>query len=109
MCRLPSGRVLYYPNARPSNNGFDMDGKNVWHGILVENVCQAVARDLLAHALLECEKEGFDVRFHVHDEIVCYGQPEELEKLEEVMCRLPDWAKGIPMNAEGEVSPWYKK
>lgn len=109
MCKLPSGRILHYPNARPSNNGFDMDGKNIWHGILVENICQAVARDLLAYALLECENEGLDVRFHVHDELVCYGQPEDLEKLEDVMCRLPEWAKGLPMNAEGEAVQWYKK
>ena len=109
MCKLPSGRLLHYPNAKVSGSGVVMEGKNIWYGILVENITQAVARDLLAHALLECEKEGFDVRWHVHDEIVCYGQPDELERLEEVMCRLPDWAKGIPMNAEGEAAPWYKK
>lgn len=109
MCKLPSGRVLYYPNARPNDNGFDMNGKKIWHGILVENITQAVARDLLAYALLECEKEGFDVRWHCHDEIICYGDPDQLPLLEEVMCRLPPWAEGIPMNAEGEAAPWYKK
>lgn len=110
MCKLPSGRILYYPNARPTENGFESNGRKIWHGILVENIVQAVARDLLANALLECEKEGLDVRFHVHDEVVCYGDPDQLQILEEAMCRLPEWAdENLPLNAEGEVAPWYLK
>jgi DNA polymerase len=107
-CKLPSGRVLYYPDAKPDGNEFIMGNKRIWAGILVENICQAVARDLLAHALKNCEREGLNAMIHIHDEIICYSKdPSDYEKLSKAMCDKPEWAKGLPLATDGYVTDGY--
>ncbi|MBT6477799.1 MAG: hypothetical protein HOK69_01675 [Gammaproteobacteria bacterium] len=109
-CKLPSGRVLYYPNAKFDGENFVMGKKKIWGGLMVENICQAVARDLLAFAVSNCERAGLDVRFHVHDEIIIYGEEGDLARLETVMCQLPEWAVGLPIDADGyTTTECYRK
>ena len=80
-------------------------------GKLVENSIQAIARDLLAEAMLRVTAAGYDIVFHVHDEIIA-EVPEGSGSVEE-MCELmsvnPDWADGLPLNADGYECEYYRK
>lgn len=74
-----------------------------YSGKLVENLCQAVANDILRHAMANLERSGYPVVLHVYDEIVCevpkgFGSVEELES---IMKTLPSWAAGWPIGADG--------
>lgn len=122
---LPSGRKLAYIKPRIEPNKFDRDGityegigdgKN-WVRIetygpkLVENIVQAIARDLLAEAMLAVERAGYRIVFSVHDEIVIeaplgFGSVEEVCT---VMSNTPDWADGLPLKADGFECDYYRK
>ena len=136
--QLPSGRCLAYglPEIRPvevpwadkalepakrekqpavtvrgvgANNAWMRYPLNV--SICYNNLVQATARDLLVHAMLNVEKAGYPIRLHVHDELVAevphdFGSVTELEDL---MCRAPEWATGLPMAAAGFTLKRYAK
>ena len=127
--QLPSGRKLYYPHPRQTTNrfgnpsicymGVDQTTK-AWKPIetygakVVENITQAVARDLLAEAIERLEKAGLPVVFHVHDEVVIdaerFGTDKEmLDKVCSIMAEVPDWAKGLPLGADGWVGTFFTK
>lgn len=123
---LPSGRQLAYykPEIRPGkfgNNalfyqGLDQTTKqwkriDTFGGKLVENIVQAVSRDLLAEAMLRLDKSGYNIVGHVHDEIII-DQPNDTGSLNEaikIMTEAPAWAKGLPIAADGFESGFYKK
>lgn len=123
--KLPSGRILSFPEAKltQGDRGLDLvySGMNnhthrwgaikAYGGSLVQSITQAVARDLLAEAVLRLENHGYPVVLHVHDEIVADVPNEKgsLSEFEELMCVLPKWAKGIPVEAEGYESERYRK
>ena len=125
MCRLPSGRILYYPNAkRTYDNKFlkptiTYEGEDsytkkwttlkTYGGSLVENITQAVARDILAEAMIRMEERGYPIVTTVHDEIICEMEHGSHEEMEKIMCELPSWANGLPLAAEGFSSKRYKK
>jgi DNA polymerase len=117
---LPSGRILCYPYAKLESDGISyakaawkpaQDAKEwprarLWKGLACENVTQAVANDLLRHALRQLD----DVVLHVHDEIVLEtANPNAAEELKRVMCTAPAWADGLPLNAEVETMKRYGK
>lgn len=128
--KLPSGRPLAYhkPRLRETKTpwgkmkyqltymGEDPDTHQyIWlstyGGKLVENIVQAVARDLMAEAFLRIEKAGYIPALQVHDEAIAevpkdFGNVEEYEAL---MAELPPWAEGLPVKAEGWKGPRYKK
>lgn len=125
MIRLPSGRELAYVRPRMTVNRFGSESicyqgiglNKKWSWIesygakLCENIVQAVARDLLAEAMLRLEKEGFSIVCHVHDEVVLEVPEGEssVKEVNEIMAICPKWAKGLPLKADGFENPFYKK
>ena len=120
-CRLPSGRVLSYWGARLDNEGkICFMGQNqttrkwertdTWGGKLVENIVQAYARDCLAVALLRLNEAGYDITFHVHDEIVAEApEGSRWEDMAEIMGRPIDWAPGLLLRGDGYDTKFYMK
>ena len=118
--RLPSSRVLFYPRALIKSNGRDLVYQwsgNVWGGFLVENIVQAISRDILGEALLRVHKI-YPVVLHSHDELVCIVPKKEARIASDVvlgeMVQVPDWAGGVstkalPIAVEIETSEVYKK
>lgn len=124
---LPSGRKLYYykPEIRLNDLGRDaihfqgVDQKtkkwgyiSTYGGKLTENIVQAVARDLLANALMNLHREGYCINFHIHDEVILEVPRDSEKNLDEaisLMCRLPVWADGLPLNAAGFEADYYMK
>lgn len=117
---LPSGRILCYPFAKfendeityvkaawkPAADAKEWPRARLWRGLACENITQAVANDLLRHALRQLP----DVVLHVHDEIVLEtADPDAPNTLKQVMCTPPEWAAGLPLSAEVEVMNRYGK
>jgi DNA polymerase len=117
---LPSGRVLCYPFAKfegdeityvkaawkPAADATEWPRARLWRGLACENITQAIANDLLRHALRQLD----DVVLHVHDEIVLEtSDPDAPNTLKQVMCTPPDWAVGLPLSAEVETMTRYGK
>lgn len=127
LIRLPSGRLLVYPGAAIGENRFG--GKSIiyegvnstthqWDYIdtygprLVENIIQAIARDLLTEAILRISKNpDCKIVAHVHDEIIIEADPDKvtLDDMIKAMCVLPEWGEGLILNAAGFTSPYYMK
>ena len=74
----------------------------------VENIVQAVSRDILAYAM-QTLKHCFIVG-HVHDELIIEcSEKVSLEKICEQMGRTPEWITGLPLRADGYECGFYKK
>lgn len=78
---------------------------------LVENLVQATARDCLKEAMLALNKEGFDIRGHVHDEVIITEPIDgrDVKQVCEIMGREIKWAPGLPLKAAGYTCPSYRK
>lgn len=121
-CRLPSGRIMRYFDAqldrkgeityRVSENGKWIHAKT-WGGKLVENIVQAVARDICTDAMLRlAQSPPYDeITMTVHDEIVCELAEDEgkLDEFTAIMSSNPEWAQGIPIKVESWKGKRYHK
>ena len=124
--QLPNGRKLFYAHPHMGQNRFGKPslcyyGMNqntkkwevveTYGGKLVENITQATARDCLAEAIDRLEAAGYPVVFHIHDEVVIDAPPgrQSLEDVEIIMSQTPNWAQGLPLNADGWVNAFFKK
>lgn len=124
--RLPSGRSLFYrdPQLAPGNYGnkeilfmgLNQTNKkwgriNTWGGKLVENIIQAVSRDILCNAMKNLARAGYKINFHIHDEVILEVPDDDKSKnLDDAirrMCALPEWANGLPLNAAGFDNAHY--
>ncbi|ATS92189.1 DNA polymerase [Stenotrophomonas phage DLP4] len=130
-CKLPSGRLLGYCDPRivmkptpwgekkPALTYMGVDPytkkwrrQDTYGGMLVENITQASARDLMADAMLRCHKEGlYDVILSVHDELIaeCDMDAGDVKDFEATMAYTLDWADGCPVKAEGWTGMRYRK
>ena len=119
---LPSGRRLAYVKPRIGENRFGSEcvtyegigATKKWEriesspGKWVENITQAVARDILYYALSTFRSA--DVVMHIHDEVVIEaGNHVSPSAVCEQMSRVPPWAKGLPLRCDGYETPFYKK
>ena len=77
----------------------------------MENVVQAIARDLLAEAMLAVDKTGYKIVMHVHDEIVVEAPngTGSFEEVCQIMSETPSWAEGLPLRADGYECEYYRK
>lgn len=120
--KLPSGRMLSYVKPRMGENIFG--GESVtyegvgatkkWERIesygpkFVENIVQAISRDILAYAmrtLSHCFICG-----HVHDELIIECSKDvSVDAICEQMGRTPPWIKGLLLRADGYETEFYKK
>lgn len=119
---LPSGRRLAYVKPKLGENQFGgtsvtYEGIGVnkkWERIesygpkFVENIVQATARDLLAHAMQTLKH--LEIVMHIHDEIVIEAPTSlSVEEVCERMIQAPTWAKGLLLNADGYECLFYRK
>ena len=118
--QLPSNRRLWYPVPRVDDTGLGFMTEvnkswvatNTYGGKLVENVTQAVARDILAEAMIRAEGRGYPIVMHVHDELVAETPDTasfNITTLADVMTDQPLWAKGLPLAAAGFECYRYRK
>ena len=123
--KLPSGRSLAYVKPRIGENRFGgesvnyegIGGARKWERIesygpkFVENIIQAISRDLLAEAMLTLENQGYEIVMHVHDEVVLEVPIGEssVEEVCELICKIPIWAEGLLLGADGFECEFYQK
>lgn len=134
---LPSGRELFYkdPEIRTKKvrkpNGDTWEAESITYmgmhqtkkqwcrldtygGKLTENITQAIARDILAESMLRLDANSYKIVMHVHDENITEIPNDgtasyHLDKITEIMSRPVSWAKDLPLDAEGYLTPYYKK
>lgn len=121
---LPSGRRLAYVKPRIYRNDFDrdevsymgVDATKKWGSIssygpkFVENVIQAISRDILAEAMNRLDAAGYKIVMHVHDEAVIEAPMEaSLDEACQIMSIAPEWTPGLILNAAGYECEFYQK
>ena len=122
---LPTGRSLNYgkittalQNGRRSYMAMVTKGSKkipvrLWGGLLAENLSQALAREIFAEMLLNIDKKGKHIIFHVHDEFIIETSEKEaeatLKEVIESMSTAPEWIPDIPLAAEGKILERYEK
>lgn len=119
---LPSGRVLSYVKPRMGENKFGgesvtyegVGGTKKWERLesygpkFVENIVQATSRDILMYAMQTLR--NCSIVAHVHDEVIIEADSEmSLESVCEQMARVPKWAEGLLLRADGYKCMFYKK
>lgn len=120
--QLPSGRRLSYVKPRMGENRFGgeavtyegVGGTKKWERIesygpkFVENIVQAISRDILAHSMRTLSH--FFVCGHVHDELIIEcSMGVSLYAVCEQMGRTPHWISGLLLRADGYECSFYKK
>lgn len=121
---LPSGRRLAYVKPKIYRNDFDrdevsymgVDATKKWGSIssygpkFVENIIQAISRDILAEAMSRLDAVGYKIVMHVHDEAVIEAPTEAvLEEACQIMSITPEWTPGLILNAAGYECEFYQK
>lgn len=121
---LPSGRQLTYVKPRMGINRFGSEtvtyegvgATKKWERIesygpkFVENIVQAISRDLLCYAMRKLNEKGFDIVMHVHDEVVLEVPLEvSVPDICALMGQTPPWAQGLLLRADGFECDFYKK
>ena len=122
---LPSGRRIAYWGADFGENrwgnqtlsymGTDQKTKKwsrleTWGGKLTENLVQATARDCLKESMLRLNAAGYDIRAHVHDEVIITApMGVKVEDVAAIMGQPIDWAPGLLLRADGYQCDSYRK
>lgn len=126
--KLPSGRKLFYfqPRLQPNKwgknavqyKGIDQKTRkwtwiDSYGGKFTENIIQAIARDILAYSMKQMTDADYRIVMHVHDEsvseVLIDNAEQDLKNIEALMGTPVPWAEGLPLAAEGYITPFYKK
>lgn len=129
-CVLPSGRKLAYfkPSIRMKTTPWGepkaclhywavnsqtkkFERVHTYGGSLIENICQAISADVMRNGIVNAVNDGFQYAFEVHDELVCEAKKDTKTVDDYIACltTLPEWAKGLPVKAEGWAGPRFRK
>ena len=129
-CRLPSGRSLAYPfpkvevretswgAQKPTLTFMGIDAysrkwkrQHTYGGMIVENITQAVARDVLAEAMLRLDSSEYTMVLTVHDELVAEAPDGagSVQEYEHMVAKCPSWANGLPTAADAWSGFLYRK
>jgi len=125
---LPSGRPISYPDVKmEEDNRFDyptlkltygreFSGRWVregtYGGKLVENIIQALSRDLMVEGMWAARKAGYRLAMTVHDELVAQvpeTDPRTPKDFADLISRVPAWAEGMPLEAKAFTCKRYRK
>lgn len=117
--RLPSGRKLAYPQPRIISNDLYIFRKTtgvMWGHqetggcTLAENATQAVAADIMCEGAQNAEDDGFPIMALIHDEALSYSVDGlTSEHFRSALLDISDWSAGLPLGAESDEIPFYKK
>ena len=124
--KLPSGRSIAYwdPQVKDSDMGPRItymtqnqttrkwERAETYGGKLTENIVQSIARDCLAAKMMQLDRAGFDIVFHVHDEIILdvpRSETNAAEVIDKVMGEPIDWAPGLPLKGGTYECDFYRK
>lgn len=135
-CLMPSGRYLFYYNvyieeieneatgditseivAHVAGSCGGLVKTKLYGGKIVENIVQALSRDITAYALVNlCESDKYFPVLHSHDEIMSEfvddgsrTHDEVMEEYVSIMCKRAEWFIDLPISAKGCVIDRYKK
>ena len=114
---LPPTKQKQVPNVREGEEiqfWGKSDGHWSWQstygGKLLENLTQACAGDIMSHGALRAAELGYLIFMLVHDQALAeLFEGGTIKEFCAALCTLPDWAKGLPLEAEGGVIPFYRK
>lgn len=119
---LPSGRAICYPSPKLVDGAITYMGMNqysrkwcrltTYGGKVFENICQAVARDVMAHNMPHIEARGYNIGLTVHDELITETEDTDEFSADDLSARLaacPPWALDMPLAAAGFETHRYKK
>lgn len=117
---LPSRRRLYYPFPELDDDGLTHMGvdakttqwvrERTYGGKLTENAVQAVARDLLADAMVRLERApNYDLVLSVHDEAIAESDNGTVDEFTGIISEVPEWAYGLPVKADSWSAVRYRK
>ena len=119
---LPSGRTLCYPSPKIIDGAVTYKGidqftrkwtrQHTHGGKLFENLCQAIARDVMAANMPLIEAAGYEITLTVHDEIISEAPdtPEfNSDHLASLLSANPTWAPDMPLAAAGFETYRYRK
>ena len=123
--QIPSGRNLYYnkPEIQEGMYGLETSAMGInpyskkWQrlgiipGRFVENIIQALSRDVLAQGKRNLDKMGYKIIGSIHDEVLLEVDKDDdcLEDVSKLMCAMPPWANGLPLETEGMIEKRYRK
>ncbi|MDR5772105.1 MULTISPECIES: DNA polymerase I [unclassified Caballeronia] len=121
--QMPSGRQLCYIAPQVDDSGgISYMGVNqytrkwqrvkTYGGKIFENLCQAVARDILFYNMPLVEDAGYEIVLSIHDELITEAPAREEfsdRHLSELISTVPEWAQGIPLSAGGFEATRYRK
>lgn len=119
---LPSGRAICYPSPQLVDGAITYMGTNqytrkwcrlkTYGGKIFENICQAVARDVMTANMPLIEAAGYQIVLTVHDEVICEAPDSEdfnVTHLASLLAANPAWAPDMPLAAAGFETYRYRK
>lgn len=118
LMKLPSNRAIAYPHPEWKDGELTYYGQipgttkwgrvQLYGGKILENATQGIAADIMFGGSVNAEQAGFIIWALIHDQALAKAQG-KLEDFVAALTKLPDWGAGLPLTADGEIAPFYRK